>query len=137
MRKETEHSIKILDIAQQLHCPIGENGKEVGRLMYDSTKGMIQETIKALRLSPNNRILEIGPGNGTHLNNLFKESIGLRYFGLDISQTMIEVAMEENRIHLDKRKALFQYYDGHTVDYVCHWFDRIMTVNTIYFWKEP
>ncbi|MEO0902369.1 MAG: class I SAM-dependent methyltransferase, partial [Bacteroidota bacterium] len=76
-----------LDLPEQLKCPKGKMGTELGHIMYDSNKAMIDHTISALKISKRNRILEIGPGNGQHLYEILGRGSDTRYFGLDISET--------------------------------------------------
>lgn len=130
----------ILDIkgmTHQLKCPTGEEGKKIARYLYESNRGMILDSIASLRIKKRNRILELGPGNGAHLSLLLRLASGLKYFGLDISQAMIKEAREKNREYVTRKSALFSEYDGETIPYVPNLFDRILTVNTIYFWERP
>lgn len=137
MNKEDKHALDDSSLAAQLRCPHGGLGKDIGQLMYDRNKSMILESIDALKIKPKNRILEIGPGNGAHLDYLLDKADALRYFGLEISETMVLEATAFNASQVKERKALFQKYGGCKIEYVRHWFDRILTVNTIYFWEEP
>ncbi|WP_051554681.1 class I SAM-dependent methyltransferase [Maribacter antarcticus] len=127
----------ILNLAEQLRCPKGEAGKDLGSIMYESNKGMIIDSIAVLRIKDKNRILEIGPGSCAHLNVLFRQAANLRYFGLEISQVMVDEANKINCKSVSDRIALFLRYDGIKIPYVHNFFDRILTVNTIYFWQDP
>ena len=98
---------------------------------------MIKESIKLLDLIEKNRVLELGHGNCYHLNMLLKEADDLKYFGMEISEIMKEAAEKTNETSIRKRKALFQLYDGINIWYVSNFFDRILTVNTLYFIEKP
>lgn len=130
-------SIESRYLSEQLRCPKGEMGKELGQIMYDSNKNMVASSIAALKITKRNRILEIGPGNGQHLGELLGRGSDTRYFGLDISETMIAEAKQINKKFIEGRKALFELYNGRTIPFVHNFFDRILTVNTIYFWDAP
>lgn len=124
-------------LAKQLSCPQGDNGITVGESMYQSNQNMILSSIDAVQLEDKNRVLEIGHGNCSHLNDLLKKAHKLRYFGLEISEVMRQEAEQNNLDHVKQGHALFQFYNGSKIPYVFNFFDRIMTVNTIYFWKNP
>lgn len=128
---------KTSDLTNQLKCPVGSEGKKLGFLMNHSNKDMIDNGIEAIQLNKRNRILEIGPGNGAHLHSILEKDPGIRYFGLDISNAMIEEATRINENFIKDRKALFEEYDGEKIPFVHNFFDRILTVNTIYFWNNP
>lgn len=124
-------------LSQQLQCPAGEEGRELAHAMFESNRGMIIDSIASLRIREKNRILELGPGNGAHLPLIFGQASGLKYFGLDISKDMAEEARMNNKGFIADNRALFSHYDGENIPYVHNLFDRILTVNTIYFWEHP
>jgi len=128
---------KLKEIAHQLRCPSGEEGVLMGKLLTETNSGMIRETIALLQLSNKNRILELGHGNCEHLSFLLKQALQLRYFGMEISEVMKQEAVSINKQYVKKRQALFQLYNGKEIPYVLHFFDCVLTVNTIYFWRDP
>lgn len=82
-----------------------------------------------------NHILEIGHGNGRHVENLLARAENLRYIGIDISETMHIEAEKNNTKFQDK--AEFVLYEGEILPFEDKTFDKIFTVNTVYFWKNP
>ncbi|MEM9363000.1 MAG: class I SAM-dependent methyltransferase [Bacteroidota bacterium] len=133
-----EHrSFKLLSLLQKFRSAEGVLGKDLGHLLYDGNKSMFQDSLDLLDIQKKNRILEIWPGHCAHLPQVMKQASGLRYFGLDISQTMIENAKKINGISVSGRKALFRSHDGVNIPYVNEFFDRIVTINTIYLWQQP
>jgi len=124
-------------LSQQLQCPTGEEGRELAHSMFESNKGMILDSLSSLKIKKKNRILELGPGNGAHLPLLFGRASGLKYFGLEISKDMEDEARRINEGFIADNRALFAHYDGESIPYVHNFFDRILTVNTIYFWERP
>ncbi len=131
------NKVELDQLAQQLMCPNGEVGVNLGKQMSDSNKGMIMNSIIALHLQNNNKVLEIGHGNCEHLNDIMQTAKGIKYFGFELSKTMVNEAIRINHEYVKNNKALFQSYDGNKISYVVNFFDRILTVNTIYFWKKP
>lgn len=128
---------KMKEIASQLRCPSGINGEKMGKLLNQSNSEMIIESINFLNLEEKNSVLELGHGNCKHLKSLLNNAKHLKYFGMEISETMKEAAERINEVSIKKRKALFQMYDGMNIPYVANFFDKILSVNTIYFIKEP
>jgi len=129
----TEQELKIL--AQQLSNPEGETGREVAKMMNETNISMTKESIKALHLKDNERILELGHGNAGHLSYLLDFADNIKYTGLEISKTMKSEAENINSKYLSQ--ANFQLYDGNKILFENESFDKIMTVNTIYFWENP
>jgi len=129
----TEQELKIL--AQQLSNPEGETGREVAKMMNETNISMTKESIKALHLKDNKRILELGHGNAGHLSYLLDFADNIKYTGLEISETMKSEAESLNSKYLSQ--ANFQLYDGNKIPFENESFDKVMTVNTIYFWEIP
>ncbi len=135
---EHQHTEKDLkDIARQLACPEGEHGIKTGEMMHASNIGMTSAAIDALNLQNDAIILEIGHGNGAHIEYLLKQANDIRYFGADISETMIAAAKRINTAFIEAGKVSFQLTNGQTLPYDNASFDGIFTVNTIYFWQNP
>lgn len=128
-----QNELKIL--AQNLANPQGEKGIEIGEMMNETNLGMTLESIKALSVEDGNHILEIGHGNGRHVENLLARAENLRYIGIDISETM-HVEAEKNNTNFQD-KAEFVLYEGEILPFEDKTFDKIFTVNTVYFWKNP
>lgn len=124
------------EIEKQLRCPTGANGIKMAEMMNAINIGMTTATIKALQITTDDVILEIGHGNCEHLHLLFEENKTIHYHGLEISKTMQHKAQEINKKLVSDKQAFFGIYDGINIPYPPHYFSKIMTVNTLYFWKE-
>ncbi len=129
----TEQELKIL--AQQLSNPEGETGKEVAKMMNETNISMTKESIKVLHLTDNESVLELGHGNAGHLSYLLDFADNIQYTGLEISETMKSEAENINSKYLSQ--ANFQLYDGNKIPFENEIFDKVITVNTIYFWENP
>jgi ubiquinone/menaquinone biosynthesis C-methylase UbiE len=136
MQKEwTENDLK--EMASQLGNPSGQGGVKTGEMMNLSNSGMIATTIALLGLTNGHRVLEIGPGNGKHVSSLLAACDKLSYTGLDISDTMVAEATQHNSTKVMEGKATFVLSNGKTIPFMSDSFERVFTVNTIYFWKRP
>lgn len=134
MDKYFEEDLK--EIAKQLSQPEGERGVKTGEVMNTSNIGMTTNTINALRLMNKDVVLEIGHGNGAHVTYLLTQAEEITYFGLDISETMIAEAKKINEDFITENRVNFMLGDGKSIPYGDTSFDKIFTVNTIYFWKD-
>lgn len=128
-----EKDLKIL--AQNLANPQGEKGIQIGEMMNATNIGMTLESIHALLIEDSEHILEIGHGNAGHLKNFLKIAKDLKYTGIDISETMHNEAKNLNSEFKDQ--AQFVLYEGEKLPFQDEVFDKIFTVNTVYFWKNP
>jgi ubiquinone/menaquinone biosynthesis C-methylase UbiE len=99
---------------------------ELNALMYET-----------LSVRENDHILEIGFGTGTlikkiaaHLDNGFVE-------GIDFSKSMVVIAQKKNRKYINNGKVKIHLGDFDEALFDDNYFDKIFSVNTIYFWKNP
>ena len=123
---------EIWEIEKQLSCPSGSNGIDIGNKMNESNIGMTKNSIQSLELRDDNTVLEIGHGNCGHLELILNASNRIKYFGLEVSETMLKEAQKIN----SNGQVEFKLYDGQIIPYPDKYFNRILTVNTIYFWSN-
>lgn len=121
-------------VAAQLRKPTGEAGIRTGHSMNQANTGMTMAAFERLGVATGERLLEIGPGNGEHVAVFVARVAGLRYEGIDISDTMVE---EAERSFLGEPDVNFSLSDGSTISFADDSFDKILTVNTLYFWEDP
>jgi len=128
---------ELRELASQLKCPNGIKGVEVADLMNETNITMTLHSINQLNLQDNDCILELGHGNCAHLPYVLKQKKNLTYHGLDISELMNKEAKRINQQFVDRQQASFYIYDGLNIPFSGSYFDRIFTVNSIYFWTDP
>lgn len=124
---------QFIEIEKQVSCPNGKLGIKVAQTMNESNIGMTTSTIDFLEIKNEELILELGHGNCGHLDYALKAANRVKYHGLEISETMFEEVTKNNKSDL----AEFKHYDGIKIPYPDNYFDKILTVNTIYFWENP
>ncbi|AZA86281.1 class I SAM-dependent methyltransferase [Chryseobacterium shandongense] len=122
-------------IAQNLANPQGEKGIEIGEMMNHTNIGMTLESIQTLLIEDDEHILEIGHGNADHVKSILNKAINIKYTGIDISETMHQEAIRQNAAFEDQ--AGFVLYEGKKLPFQDKTFDKIFTVNTVYFWEQP
>ncbi|KLT71789.1 MULTISPECIES: class I SAM-dependent methyltransferase [unclassified Flavobacterium] len=124
-------------IAAQLKHPTGEKGIEMANMMHETNINMTYHSIQNLNVSKENKILELGHGNAGHLEFLMDQAESLVYYGLEMSELMFQEARQINRNYVSQKQAFFLLYDGGVIPATDSFFDKIFTVNTIYFWQKP
>lgn len=124
-------------IAAQLRCPDGQHGVQIGDNMNETNIDMTLQTLAALQLADGDQVLELGYGNGGHLTQLIDCAKDLNYVGVDISQTMQTEAQQLNAALMTQHAICFDCYDGSVLPYSDQFFNKIFTVNTVYFWADP
>lgn len=125
------------ELAKQLGNPEGKIGIEVANMMNTTNIGMTKHTITSLNLNTNDVVLELGHGNCGHLPFLMNQAENLKYFGLEISELMQQEAIKSNQNYIENNSAEFELYNGTEIPFDNESFDKIFTVNTLYFWQNP
>jgi ubiquinone/menaquinone biosynthesis C-methylase UbiE len=124
-------------LAEQLRQPNGLKGIEIADMMNETNIKMTFHSIDHLGILDNDHILELGHGNCKHLPYVLKQKNKLTYYGLEISELMNNEAKRINQCFCEAKQALFYLYDGQNIPFEDNYFDKIFTVNTIYFWADP
>ncbi len=130
-----ESTIKI--IAGHLRKPEGEEGANVGELMNIGNRTINEDTMRLLHLRANDRVLEVGMGNGHFVERILGAADGVTYAGCDYSDVMVKEAEKRNKASINAGVASFHCGSAVDMPYRNTEFDLIFTVNTIYFWDEP
>lgn len=125
------------ELARQLKNPEGKNGIEVAQMMSETNQNMIFHSIKQLDIQPKNKILEIGYANANHIDFIFKQNPTIVYYGLEISPLMCQQASNFWEKFSQKQNLSFGLYDGQRIPFKNLFFNKIFSVNTIYFWENP
>ncbi|OXA69983.1 SAM-dependent methyltransferase [Flavobacterium aquidurense] len=124
-------------IASQLKHPTGEKGIEMGNMMNETNINMTRHSIQNLHIESGNTILELGHGNAGHVAFIFDQAENIKYYGLEMSELMFQEARQINRNFVSQKQAFFSIYDGTEIPFEDNLFNKVFTVNTIYFWQEP
>ncbi len=124
-------------IAGQLRCPSGANATETGKRMNEGNERMNHAAIDFLSWHDNDHVLEIGPGNGAFVPLMLSKAADIRYHGVDHSPEMIAEATALNEETVASGTTHFRQGGSDNLPFPDHTFDKIITVNTIYFWENP
>lgn len=118
-------------LSKQLSKPQGKLAQAIGEYMFFSNKNMIFKTIDCIKFFENNEILEVGFGNGQHLEYLFSKCENVHYTGIDVSEEMVKMAKQKNA-HLKTKADFIHYAPNQKID-LNKKFDSCFMVNVIYF----
>ncbi len=124
------------EIAKQLRKPTGENGKFVGTELSKSNKFITELVYSEFNKLPGDSILEIGFGNGALLKQLLTND-QKKVYGIDYSELMVEEATKINKELIEKGVVEIKHGEIENIPYPDNSFDKICTINTVYFWGSP
>lgn len=124
-------------VAAQLAKPEGEAGVQTAAHMNISNADMTRYAVDLLKCDAEDSVLEIGPGNGRFAEYVLAKGNGIHYTGVDISETMVSTARDINRAYIDQGRAAFEWTDGIHFPFSDAIFNKVFTVNTLYFWQNP
>jgi ubiquinone/menaquinone biosynthesis C-methylase UbiE len=123
-------------LAAQLARPTGEIGIAVGDYMNRINSRLINAACELLIPPPDGRVLEIGFGNGKLIGDVLAMAPGLTYAGVDISDTMVREATENNRVLVQQDRVKLRRAAVDRLPFPNAAFDRALAINTIYFWPD-
>ena len=124
-------------MAAQMRKPSGWFGSVIlRRLLNRMNMAVVESTISRMGLEPHHHILEIGFGGGAALALVSKELITGVVTGVDFSPEMVREAERRFRTEIASGRLRVQLGDIAALPFASATFDRIFTINTIYFWRD-
>jgi len=124
-------------MAKQLRQPHGWFGSHViTRLMNFGNRRITETTLALLEVQPQHHVLEIGFGGGVALALLARQVRNGVICGVDFSADIVRGAERRFRDAILAGRLRVQLGDVSRLPYPDTSFDRILTVNTIYFWPD-
>jgi ubiquinone/menaquinone biosynthesis C-methylase UbiE len=125
-------------LAAQLRQPTGWFGKIVmGDLLNKGNEKINRYAIERLEIQPTDRILDIGFGGGITIVEMLKTIETGKIYGIDFSDVMVAQARDRFKDTIAAGKVSIEFADVRKLPFDDDTFDKVCTVNTIYFWEEP
>src|SRR6476469_8103640 len=121
-------------IAKQLSRPTGVIGIIIRHLMNRHNARMNAFAVGQLQLAPSDRVLEIGFGGGSTLAALLNTAAFVA--GVDRSRDVISWAKRHFAKAIESGRAEFRQGDVESLPFNTAAFDKVCTVNTVYFWSS-
>jgi ubiquinone/menaquinone biosynthesis C-methylase UbiE len=124
--------------SEQARKPSGLFGRLVMSRIFDKGNAVLNDFMKdLLLLQRNDYVLEIGFGTGKMINEMAKLVDQGLIEGVDFSSTMVALAEKKNKKHIIKGRVKITHGNFEEMAYDDNSFDKICSVNTIYFWPNP
>jgi ubiquinone/menaquinone biosynthesis C-methylase UbiE len=124
-------------MASQMRKPSGWFGSVIlRRLLNRMNIAVVESTISRLGLEPHHHVLEIGFGGGTALALVSKRLTTGVITGVDFSPEMVREAERRFRLDIANGRLRVQLGDIAGLPLAAASFDRVFTINTIYFWPD-
>jgi ubiquinone/menaquinone biosynthesis C-methylase UbiE len=124
--------------SKQAKRPSGIFGRFFMSRIFDKGNLELNSFVKeTLAINKSDHILEIGCGTGSLLKLIANELENGIVEGIDFSKTMISIAKKKNKKHISKKKAIIRLGNFDELQFEKNSYDKIFSVNTIYFWKSP
>jgi ubiquinone/menaquinone biosynthesis C-methylase UbiE len=125
-------------LAAQLRKPSGLFGKILmGYFLNQHNERMNHFAVEMLDLQPTDAVLDIGFGGGVTIEKMLTTIDSGKIYGVDFSQVMVEQAKEKFRSEIEAEKVSIECADVRELPFNDNTFDKVCTVNTIYFWSDP
>ncbi len=122
-------------IQQQFKQPKGLLGKFVSLVMRKMNNKIYDVIIDKMSIKDHETIFEIGYGHGMGIKKILTKN-DCQISGIDISQTMQQVALKRNKTFIEQGKAKLFYGDFLSHEMPDLSFDKIFCLNVVYFWDE-
>ena len=90
-----------------------------------------------LELESKDRVLEIGFGTGKLIDQMAAITTGGVVEGIDFSEVMLKQAGKVNKHNISNGKVRLQRGECITLPYENESFNKLCSINTLYFWKDP
>ncbi len=86
---QTSEMRSLQDTAAQLRCPSGATAAEAARMMNEIHGTLNRKCIEFMDITPGDRILETGPGNGAFVREIVEGRENVFRTGIDWSNDMV------------------------------------------------
>ena len=124
--------------SKQARKPTGIFGRFYMSRIFEKGNSELNAFVKEiLSAKGNDNILEIGCGTGMLLTQIADDLDDGFIEGIDFSQSMISIAQKKKISHINGKKIVIRHGDFDELKFEDNYYDKIFSVNTIYFWKDP
>ena len=124
--------------SEQARKPTGIFGRfYMSRVFEKGNSELNALMFETLSVRENDHVLEIGSGTGALIKEIADHLTKGLIEGIDFSKPMVEIAQKKNRKHIKSGKVKIHAGDFDQMRFDADCFDKIFSVNTIYFWKNP
>jgi ubiquinone/menaquinone biosynthesis C-methylase UbiE len=124
-------------LAAQLRQPSGLFGKFfMGNFLNKGNAKINHLTVELLDIKPTDLVLDIGFGGGVTIEEMAKKIDTGKIYGVDFSQAMVDRSKRKFKKLIQAGKVSIEFGDVSQLPFDDKTFDKVCTVNTIYFWND-
>ena len=123
-------------LADQLRRPHGDISHEIAKSMNQINQTICTNAYRLLHAKQGDQVMELGMCNGFFINVLIDTAEHLRYTGVDYSEDMIQEASKVNDDLIKSGQVKFIHASIDSLPFADNSFDKVISINTIYFWPE-
>jgi SAM-dependent methyltransferase len=124
-------------IMENMFCaPKGALGRLGGQLMSQD-RWLPAWVLDLLEIHPSDSVLEVGSGPGLGLQLAAARAHQGRVAGVDLSETMLEMAHRRNRALIEPGRVELHLGTVDKLPFDNATFDKAMTMNSIHLWPDP
>jgi ubiquinone/menaquinone biosynthesis C-methylase UbiE len=125
-------------LAAQARKPSGWFGRFVMSRFFNKVNKRINDlTLERLEIRPTDRVLDIGFGGGYTLPIMAALASAGKVHGVDFSESMVQLAEKRFADLIQQGRIELRVADLRSLPYRDQMFDKVCTVNTLYFWPAP
>ena len=121
-------------VSDQLSRPAGPLGRVVAALMNRGNRDLNARAIDLLDVAAGSRVLDLGFGGGLTFAPLLAR--GATVFGIDRAADMVQAAEGRHRQAVAAGRLILRAGDVQDLPLHDAAVDRVLTVNTVYFWPD-
>ena len=124
--------------SNQAKKPSGLFGRIVMSAIFDIGNAYLNEMVnETLAIQNNDHVLDIGCGTGKLIRNMANQISAGYIEGVDFSHSMVSIACRKNKKQINKGTVKVVEGDFDALSYQNESFDKVCSVNTVYFWPKP
>ena len=123
-------------ISNNFGNPTGIGGVVSTKFMNFFNQKQYKSVLQNMKLEPNNRVLDIGFGNGYLIKKLVEQNVPVKIYGIEISKDMLQKVKLKNMQNIENGILELDLANINKTSFENNFFDKAYTVNTIYFWNE-
>lgn len=124
-------------IGRHAQKPSGVVGRLLANVMTRATLPTSRWTAEVLRLQPADHLVEVGFGTGSSIQHFATVAREGRVVGVEVSDTMMEVATRRNAAAISSGLVELIRSDGGPLPLPAAAFDKACTINTVYVLPRP
>ena len=117
--------------------PHGDAGAEMLRGMNEHHSAVTEWAVDILDVRPDDTVLDIGCGGGAAISKIADKITSGNVFGVDHSELSVELSTLSNKENVECGKVVISKASVEAMPFGDNCFDRIITVESFYFWPDP